>query len=107
MNMRKAVAAAFGASLLAAGTGAVAYGQLDGNKTGTATSSQKANAGTNKASAHGDATVDATISASGVVGAHQGIGRIKQNAHHTAKTGNSSASTHGSAKSGSQTFRVR
>ena len=106
MNMRKAVAAAFGASLLAAGTGAVAHGQLDKNKTGTASSTQIANAGTNKTSAHGDATVDATISASGVVGAHQGIGRIKQNAHHTAKSGNSSASTHGSAKSGSQKFHI-
>ena len=106
MNMRKAVAAAFGASLLAAGTGAVAHGQLDGNKTGTASSTQIATAGTNKTSAHGDATVDATISASAVAGAHQGIGRIKQNAHHTAKSGNSSASTHGSAKSGHQKFHI-
>ena len=55
MNMRKAVAAAFGAALLGAGTAAVhggaAHGQLlDKNKSGSATSSQTAKGGEARAS---------------------------------------------------------
>src|SRR5204862_6152309 len=64
MNMRKAVAAAFGAALLGAGTSAVvggaAHGQLDANKTGTATSSQVGTGGFTGADAdNSSATIDA------------------------------------------------
>ncbi len=106
MNMRKAVAAAFGASLLAAGTGVAAHGQLDANKTGTATSSQVGTAGKSSASVNADASVDTAQSASKVAGAHQSTGHIKQNVHHKATAGNSNGSTHGSAKSGSQKFHI-
>ena len=113
MNMRKAVAAAFGAALLGAGTSAVvhggaAHGQLlDKNKTGSATSSQTAKGGEARASvSEGNGTIDAVVSASKVVGAHQGVGQISQNVHHKAKGGKANGTNHGGAKSGNQKFRI-
>ena len=112
MNMRKAVAAAFGAALLGAGTSAVvvggpAHGQLDKNKTGSATSSQTAKGGSAEASvSDANGTIDAVVSASKVAGAHQGVGQISQNVHHKAKGGKANGTNHGSAKSGSQKFHI-
>jgi len=112
MNMRKAVAAAFGAALLGAGTAAVhggaAHGQLlDKNKSGSATSSQTAKGGLASASvSEANGTIDAVVSASKVAGAHQGVGQISQNVHHKAKGGKANGTNHGSAKSGSQKFHI-
>ena len=111
MNMRKAVAAAFGAALLGAGTSAVvggaAHGQLDLNKTGTATSSQKSNAGNSSAETDfSTATIDASATLKSAAGAHQGHGHMSQDVHNKAHSGNTNASNHGSAKSGSQKFHI-
>ena len=112
MNMRKAVAAAFGAALLGAGTSAVvgggaAHGQLDKNKSGTATSSQTANGGFSGAETDfSTGTIDASASLTSAAGAHQGHGRLSQDVHNKAHAGNTNASNHGSAKSGRQTFHI-
>ena len=112
MNTRKAVAAAFGAALLGAGTTAVvhggaAHGQLNKNKTGSATSSQIANAGTASASCDDcSATIDASTVLKSAVGVHHNNGRIHQHQHNSTKGGNASAHTKGSAKSGSQRFNI-
>ncbi len=111
MNMRKAVAAAFGAALLGAGTGAVvggtAHGQLDLNKTGTATSSQTATGGFTGADLDGSsAEIDASATLTSAVGAHQGHGRMSQDVHNKAHSGHANGSNHGSAKSGSQKFHI-
>jgi len=111
MNMRKAVAAAFGAALLGAGTSAVvggaAHGQLDTNKTGTATSSQVGTGGFTGAEADGSSgTVVASATLTSAVGAHQGHGRMSQDVHNKAHSGHANGSNHGSAKSGSQKFHI-
>jgi len=112
MNMRKAVAAAFGAALLGAGTSAViggpAHGQLlDKNVTGKATSSQKATGGDSTADLDGSSgIVDASTTLKSAAGAHQGRGRLSQDVHNKAHSGNTNGSTHGSAKSGSQKFHI-
>ena len=103
MDTRKAVAAAFGAALLATGTAAhTAHGV-----TGSTISSQTAKGGEARASvSDADATVDAAVSASKVTSAHQGVGQISQNVHHKAKGGKANGTNHGSAKSGSQKFHI-
>ena len=112
MNMRKAVAAAFGAALLGAGTSAVvgghaAHGQLNNNKTGSATSSQTADAGTSSASCDDcSALVDASTTLTSAVGVHHSNGRIGQKLKNKTHGGNSSAHTKGSAKSGKQKFHI-
>jgi len=112
MNMRKAVAAAFGAALLGAGTSAVvgggaAHGQLDTNKTGTATSSQTATGGFTGADTDGSsAEIDASATLTSAVGAHQGHGRMSQDVHNKVHSGHANGSNHGSAKSGSQKFHI-
>ena len=112
MNMRKAVAAAFGAALLGAGTGAVvgtgsAHGQLDLNKTGTATSSQHGTGGfTGAETDFSTGTIDASATLTSAVGAHQNRGRLSQDVHNKAHSGNANGSNHGSAKSGRQTFHI-
>ena len=112
MNMRKAVAAAFGAALLGAGTSAVvgggaAHGQLDTNKTGTATSSQTATGGFTGAEADSSsATIDASATLTSAAGAHQGHGRMSQDVHNKVHSGHANGSNHGSAKSGSQKFHI-
>ena len=112
MNMRKAVAAAFGAALLGAGTSAVvgggaAHGQLDKNKSGTATSSQIATGGDTLAELDGSSgTITASATLKSAAGAHQGHGRMSQDVHNKVHAGNTNASNHGSAKSGRQTFHI-
>jgi len=112
MNMRKAVAAAFGAALLGAGTSAVvvggpAHGQLDKNKTGTATSSQTGTGGDSTADADGSSgTIDASATLTSAVAAHQSHGHISQDVHNKVHAGSTNGSTHGSARSGSQRFHI-
>jgi len=106
MNMRKAVAAAFGAALLSAGTSAVVGGPAHG-VTGGATSSQKANGGTTRADTdNSSADIDASASLTSAASAHQGHGRMSQDVHNKAHAGNVNASNHGSAKSGNQKFHI-
>ena len=109
MNMRKAAAAAFGAALLSAGTGTVvAHGLLSSNSTGAAHNKNSANAGTSSASCDVcSAQVDATFTASSVVGVHDSGGRNHQKLGNKTKSGHANGSTHGSAKSGSQSFRIK
>ena len=112
MNMRKAVAAAFGAALLGAGTGAVvggpAHGLLSSNSTGTAKNNNSANGGTSSATCTDcSASIDAVANATNVVGIHQGGGRVHQKVRNNAKSGHANASNHGSARSGGQSFRIK
>ena len=112
MNMRKAAAAAFGAALLGAGTGAVltsgpAHGVLSSNSTGKATNKNSASGGPAEATCLDcSVSIDAPFTATAVAGIHHNGGRISQHQHNKTKGGNASASTKGSAKSGSQRFRV-
>jgi len=112
MNTRKAVAAAFGAALLGAGTSAVlgghaAHGQLDKNITGSATSSQHANGGTSSATCLDcSASVDASTTLKNAVGLHHSAGRISQKVGNKTSSSHANGSTHGSAKSGSQKFHI-
>jgi len=113
MNMRKAVAAAFGTALLAAGTGAVtqshaAHGVLSSNSTGTAKNTNKASGGTSTASCDDcSPSLDAPFTASKVAGVHANGNHNKQKSHFKVTSGNTNGSTHGSAKSGSQSFRIK
>jgi len=112
MNMRKAVAAAFGAALLGAGTGAVvggpAHGLLSTNSTGNAKNNNSATGGDSSATCTDcSASIDAPTTATGVAGVHQGSGRVHQKVRNQAHSGNANGSNHGSAKSGSQSFRIR
>ena len=106
MNLRKAVAAAFGAALLGAGTGAVVGSSAHGF-TGGATSSQIATGGATTAELDGSSgTITASATLKSAAGAHQGHGRMSQDVHNKAHAGNTNASNHGSAKSGRQTFHI-
>jgi len=112
MNMRKAAAAAFGAALLGAGTSAVvaapAHGVLSSNSTGTAKNVNKGSGGTSSAFCEDcSAEIDATLAATKTAGTHQGNGHIKQTVANHVKSGPANGTTHGSAKSGGQSFRIK
>jgi len=110
MNMRKAVAAAFGAALLGAGTGVVsgaAHGLLSTNSTGNAVNKNAATGGDATASVSGSASVNASQTLKSAVGAHQHAKGINQNVHHKATGGSANGTNHGSAKSGSQKFHIK
>ena len=113
MNTRKAVAAAFGTALLAAGTGAVtqlhsAHGVvLSSNSTGNATNKNLATGGTTSALCDEcSPTLDAPFTATNVAGSHSGRNHNHQKNHFKTTSGNANGSTHGSAKSGSQKFHI-
>src|SRR5436305_2113931 len=77
MNYRKAVAAAFGAALLGAGTSAVvggpAHAVLSSNSTGTAKNVNKGSGGLSSATCTDcSASIGAVLTASKVAGVHQG-----------------------------------
>ena len=113
MNTRKAVAAAFGTALLAAGTGVVtqshaAHGILSSNSTGAAKNTNKATGGLTSALCDDcSPTLDAPFTASKVAGSHSNGNRNHQKNHFKTTSGNANGSTHGSAKSGSQSFRIK
>ena len=112
MNYRKAVAAAFGAAPLGAGTSAVvggpAHGILSSNSTGTAKNVNKGSGGLSSATCSDcSGSVDAVLTASKVAGAHQGGGHIHQKVRNDTKAGDANGSTRGSARSGSQRFRIK
>ena len=66
MNKSKALVAAFGAAVLAAGTGTMAFGIADLNTTGSATNSPTVTGGTNTATIAGNTvSISAGITASG------------------------------------------
>ena len=106
MNMRRTIAAAFGAALLGAGTGAVVGGQAHGF-TGGVTSSQKATGGTTTGDVDGSSgTINVSATLKSASGSHQSLGRLGQDVNNKAHAGNVNAKNHGSAKSGSQKFRI-
>lgn len=112
MNMRKAVAAAFGAALLGAGTSAVvggpAHGVLSSNSTGKAVNKNSANGATSSATCTDcSASVNAKQTASKVAGGHQRSGHNKAIVTNKVHGGNSSATTKGSAKSGGFKIRIK
>ena len=112
MNTRKALAAAFGAALLGAGTGVVvggpAHGLLSSNSTGTAKNTNSATGGSTSATCTDcSASIDAPTTATKVAGVHQGGGRVHQKVRNNAHSGHANASNQGGAKSGGQTFRIR
>jgi hypothetical protein len=90
MKMHKAVAAALGAAVLAAGAaGGVAHAEFDGDTTGTVAHAATATAGANHAK------VDATINASS---------GMKN--HFVAKNGNENSSNVASNHTGTQRFKI-
>ena len=111
--MRKAVAAAFGSALLAAGTGVVtqshaAHGVLSTNTTGKAVNHNAASGGT--ASATCDVctqSLESDFSATKVAGVHANGNHNKQKMKTHTAGGQANGSNHGSAKSGGQSFRVK
>jgi len=111
MNIRRKVTAAFGVALLGAGTaavqGGVAHGQLDHNKTGTATSSQTGTGGDSTASIEDiSVSINASATLTSAVGAHQNHGHISQDVHNKTHAGKVNGKTRGSARSGGQTFHI-
>ena len=112
MNTRKAVAAAVGAALLGAGTttvigGSSAHGQLNTNKTGTATSSQTGVGGSSLSETDfSSGIVDASGTLTSAVGARQRNGHISQTVANKVHSGKVNGTTHGSARSGSQHFHI-
>jgi len=106
MNMRKAAAAAVGAALLAAGTGATAHGILDKNTTGSAKNSPTATGGDASASNNTSATVNASVNAKSSVVTHSGNKGIRNSNKNSNRAGNASAQNRGSNRSGSQTFHI-
>ena len=113
MNTRKAVAAAFGTALLAAGTGVVtqghaAHGQLSSNSTGNAKNVNHASGGTSTAECDDcSPTLDAPFTATKTIGVHAGRNHNRQKTNNKVTSGPTNGSTHGSAKSGGQSFRIK
>ena len=54
----------------------------------------------------GSGLIDASATLKSAAGAHQGHGHMSQDVHNKAHAGNTNASNHGSAKSGSQKFHI-
>jgi hypothetical protein len=107
MNMRKAVVAAFGASLLTVGTGAGAHALLDLNSTGQVTNDQTANGGTSTATNDSSATVNASVNATNSIITHSGAKSIKQTANNKVKSGPANATNHATNKTGPQKFLIK
>lgn len=107
MNMRKAVAAAFGTALLAAGTSAgVAHALLDSNTTGTVTNTQTATGGTNTATVDPTITVTAGNTATTSIISHSPTRGANQRNRFQAKNGNANANNKAGNKTGSQRFHI-
>jgi hypothetical protein len=107
MNMRKGILAAVGAALLTAGTGAAAFAIQDGNVSGTATNSGTATGGTASPSVSPTfGNVTSGITATGSVVSHSHQGGTKASQKNGNKSGSANADNHGTAKSGSQRFRI-
>jgi len=88
MDAKKAIAAAFGAAMLTAGTSTVAFGQIASSNTGgSATNSQTATGGSNAPSVTG-----AIITVSG--------GRTRIKANTSSGKNSANAANRGSAKAG-------
>ena len=112
MNYRKAVAAAFGAALLGAGTTAVvggpAHGVLSSNSTGNAKNVNTGSGGLSSATCEDcSASVDTIMTATKTAGTHQGGGHVHQKVRNDTKASDANGSTRGSARSGSQRFRIK
>jgi hypothetical protein len=106
MNTRKAVAAAFGAALLAAGTSGVAHALLDTNTTGTVTNTQTATGGTNTATVDPTITVTAGNTATSSIISHSPTRGLNQRNKASAKNGNNNANNKAGNKTGSQRFHI-
>ncbi|MBV8297330.1 MAG: hypothetical protein JO085_10865 [Acidimicrobiia bacterium] len=104
MNTRKAVAAAFGAALLTAGTGAVAHGVIASSNTGgSVTHSQTATGGSNAPSVTGatnSISHGITASGSSVVSRSNSKGGVRVGANTSSGKNTANASNRGSAKGG-------
>src|SRR5213082_2640775 len=103
MNPRKAVAAAFGAALLTAGTGAgVAHALLDGNTT----NDQSATGGSPSATVDPTITVTAGNTATSSIISHSPNRGLNQRNRFTAKNGNANANNRAGNRTGSQRFHI-
>jgi hypothetical protein len=103
MTMRRTVVAAFGATLLAAGTSAgVGYAAGVGNLT----NHQTATGGANTAVVSGTVTVTAANSATTSIITHSPTGGANLRNRFTAKNGNNNANNHAGNKTGSQRFTI-
>ena len=100
MNMKKAVAAAFGAALLSVSTGVAAHGVFDSNTTGKAKVSTKAKGGTATGKATSKATVKASTKASKAL-VTGSSGKTIQHSKSSNAGGDTNASVKGGATSGS------
>jgi hypothetical protein len=108
MNKRRAIAAAFGTVLMAAGTSAgTAHALLDTNTTGSVANTQTASGGSD-----GRAAVDPTITvtagnvANTSIIAHSPTNGAKMRNKFTAANGNANGNNRAGNRSGSQRFHI-
>ena len=106
MNMKKAVAAAFGAALLTASTGAAGHAVLDKNKSVSATQAPKATGGAAKASLKGTSKVSSKASAKSAIISGGGSPAITQKGKSSNKGGKAAAHNQGGSRTGSQQFKI-
>ena len=99
MNMKKAVAAAFGAALLTASTGATSHALFDKNKSGSATNAGKATGGKAKATLKGTTKVSTKASAKSAL-VSSGNKGVEQTSSTKNKGGKAAAKVQGGAKTG-------
>src|SRR5437764_624777 len=103
MTMRRTVVAAFGATLLAAGTSAgVGYAAGVGNLT----NHQTATGGANTAVVGGTVTVTAGNTATSSIISHSPTKGLNQRNKASAKNGNNNANNKAGNKTGSQRFHI-
>ncbi|TMK88462.1 MAG: hypothetical protein E6G57_06780 [Actinobacteria bacterium] len=104
MNAKKAIAASFGAALLAAGTGTLAHAVTGSSNTGgSATNSQSATGGSNAPSVTGASntvTGGITANSSSLVTRSHNRGGTKIAANTKSGSNTANASNRGSAKAG-------
>ena len=107
MNLKKAVAAAFGAALLSASTGAAGHALLDKNKAGSATQNPKAKGGTAKATANPTAKVTTKSTAKTAIVSGGGNKGVSQSVSTKNKGGKAQAHNKGGAKGGGVNFKIK
>ena len=108
MNSRRAIAAAFGAAMLAAGTSATtAHALVDGNTTGDVSNTQTAS-GSDDMSATVDPTITVTAgnTAATSIIVHSPTNGAKMRNRFTAANGNGNANNRAGNRSGSQRFHI-
>ena len=108
MNSRRAIAAAFGVAILAAGTSATtAHALVDGNTTGDVSNTQTGSGPDDMHStAGGTITITAGNTATTSIIVHSPTNGAKMQNRFTAANGNGNANNRAGNRSGSQRFHI-